>query len=362
MAFQSRIPPSLTPVQQLEAEATERVFGGAGACAAVSDARIGLILAASLAAGHGPAGRFMLMPSFTCAGTVQAALSAGLTPMLCDIDAHSWVLSDRAVERALHRYGKQVAVVMPCATFGTCIDLDRYAALSRRYEVEVVVNAAAALGAQDADGCVFGTGSRLLCVYDMPAADRFSAAAGGLIYSADTARIETLRAMAHGGVSEDTAVLALARLPGLTHSVERRTALATRYRQALAGFGFQRALGQAQALPFMPVLLPRHLIGQRAAVVDGLASRGINIGTCFSPHIAEQPQFAGICKIGRLPVTKDVARRVLSLPLSPTMSGEAVETVCETLLDVCASLDAVHPPRAHAARGDASTMTGIPVS
>jgi dTDP-4-amino-4,6-dideoxygalactose transaminase len=337
-------------VRRFEAEATERLFGGAGACVTVSNATLGLILACRLAADRGPAGRLALMPSFTFAAAAQAALWAGLTPMLCDIDPDSWVLSDQAVERALQAHGNRVGLVMPYATFGTCIDLERYDWLSRRYEVDVVVDAASSLGSRDAQGRGFGTGSRLTCVYSMHATKTFATAEGGLMYSTDAARMETLRSMANYGfaagrsasmpglnakMSEVIALLALAKLRDIDAAVERRAALAVRYRQTLRGFGFQTSLGQVQAMAFMPVLLPSHLAARRQGIVDALAARGIGAGMYFSPHLAEQPYFRDNCEIGRLPVTRDIAARTLVLPLADDMLEEEVDVVCDALQDLC---------------------------
>ncbi len=341
-------------VRRLEARATERLFGGTGGCVTVSNATLGLILAARMAAGTGAAGRFALMPSFTFAATAHAAIWAGLTPLLCDIDADSWVMSARAMERAFRQHGSRIAAIIPYATFGNSIDLDHYAWLSRRHEVEVVVDAASSLGSLDAQGRGFGTGSGIICVYSMHATKTFSTAEGGLIYCADRHKLETLRHMANYGfaegrsasmpglnakMSELTALLALAKLSEIDVIVDRRAALGARYAQWLEGFAVQRPLGQVQALQFMPVLLPRHLAAHRAEIVAALASRRIGAGTYFSPHLAEQPYFRANCRIGRLPVTRDVAARMLVLPLADAMPESDVDTVCEALLEICGGMD-----------------------
>ncbi len=341
-------------VRRFEARATERLFGGIGGSVTVSNATLGLILAARLAAGKGAPGRFALMPSFTFAATAHAAIWAGLTPLLCDVDSQSWVMSERAIERAFRQHGSRIAAIIPYATFGNSIDLDHYEFLARRHDVEVVVDAASSLGSLDAKGRGFGTGTSLVCVYSMHATKTFSTAEGGLIYCADKEKLETLRTMANYGfaegrsasmpglnakMSELTALLALAKLSELDVIVDRRAALGARYQHLLQGFGFQRALGQGQALQFMPVLLPRHLAAHRADIVSSLAARRIGAGTYFSPHLAEQPYFRANSRIDRLPVTKDIAARMLVLPLADAMLDAEVDIVCEALQDACSRID-----------------------
>ena len=78
--------------KRFETALTERVFGGVGQCLTVVNATIGLMLAIREAVSE-PTGRgrikgggYALMPSFTFAAVAQAAIWAGLTPLLCDID------------------------------------------------------------------------------------------------------------------------------------------------------------------------------------------------------------------------------------------------------------------------------------
>jgi dTDP-4-amino-4,6-dideoxygalactose transaminase len=61
-------------LRAFEAEATETLFGGHGACLGVGNATLGLMLAIRQAMGREPApGKLALMPAFTFAATAQAA-------------------------------------------------------------------------------------------------------------------------------------------------------------------------------------------------------------------------------------------------------------------------------------------------
>ncbi|WP_204316194.1 DegT/DnrJ/EryC1/StrS family aminotransferase, partial [Serratia marcescens] len=82
---------------------------------------------------------------------------------------------------ALARHAGEVAVLLPYDTFGTCIDLARYARLSEQHDIGVVVDAAASLGSLDAAGRGFGTGARFASVFSMHATKTFATAEGGLI-------------------------------------------------------------------------------------------------------------------------------------------------------------------------------------
>ena len=76
---------------------------------------------------------------------VPGAIWAGLTPVIVDVDPHSWAADPDAEDAALATHGADGAVLLPYATFGAAIDLERYTALSAR-KVGVVVDAASSLG------------------------------------------------------------------------------------------------------------------------------------------------------------------------------------------------------------------------
>ena len=156
---QSGVFTNFGPVNTLfEQEMLDRFFGGKGACMTVCNATIGLMLAIKEAVGEQPAGKFALMPGFTFAAAAHAALWCGLTPLLCDIDPENWAADPAAEAEMLARYAGKIAVVMPYATFGYPIDLERYTRLAHQLGVPVVVDAAASLGTFDEQGRGFGSG------------------------------------------------------------------------------------------------------------------------------------------------------------------------------------------------------------
>jgi dTDP-4-amino-4,6-dideoxygalactose transaminase len=344
-------------VRRFEAALIERLFAGEGACLTVANATIGLMLAIRQAIGPGKAdGRYALMPSFASAATAQAAIWNGLTPLLCDIDPGSWTADGMQEEALLARHIGQIAVMTPCATFGRSLDLDRYSWLSKRYDVPVVVNAAASLGTIDRQYRNFGTGSEQVFVYSMHAANIFAIGEGGMLYSADADRIAALRAMANfgfddrqaaimpglnGAMSEIAAVMGLAKLAELDRVADHRAALAARYRNRLPDYEMQDGEDFRQAMPVMPVLLPPAIAPYRDQLIEAMAVSGIGVGKGLSPHLAEQPYFQGTARFESVPVCDEIAGRMLCFPLSDVMTTADVDRVCTRFRSLCAAIQ--HP-------------------
>jgi len=337
---------------RLEREILESMFDGRGACLTVCNATTGLMMAIKHCTGEARAPRrYALMPSFTFAAPAHAAIWCGLTPLFCDIDPHDWAASEAAERELLDRYGEEVAVVVPYATFGNCIDLKRYEKLAAEYGVAVVIDAAASLGSICEDGFGFGTGCPFPIVYSMHATKAFATTEAGLIYCTDVDAVNELRAMANfgfagkrvammpglnGKLNEITALMALLKLKELASSVEHRTKIATLYSKELPELTFQQVSGRRHAFMFVSVLLPAELAGPRPEVLRRLAADGVEARTYFSPHVAEQPYFHGRSLSGDLTVTNDVACRILSLPLSDFITEEQVHIVCAALRNALA--------------------------
>ena len=336
---------------RLEAAMIEHVFDGIGSCLTVCNATSGLMLALKLAAERSrPAARYVIMPAFTFAATAHAALWAGLTPLLIDVDPLDWSACRNAEDQALETYAGAVVAIMPYATFGSCIDLARYDRLAQEHGVSVVVDAAASLGCLDRLGRAFGTGSPHLIVYSMHGTKPFGVGEGGLIYSTDAETIALLRSMANFGFdSERSAVLpgmnakmsevaalgALVRLKTFEDRARHRQTLIAAYRDALSDFSMQQAQGERIVYQFMPVLLPAGLAESRPSIRADMARMGVGTGSYFSPHVGQQPYFQQRCVFGALPVSDALSAHAISLPLSDFLTVDDVGRICETLRAAC---------------------------
>jgi dTDP-4-amino-4,6-dideoxygalactose transaminase len=353
-------------VRAFEAEVTRDLFGGKGASLAVANATLGLMIAIRHAAGLDPKpGTFALMPALTFAATAQAAAWAGLTPLVCDIDPGDWAAAEAEEERLLRHYGARVGVVLPYATFGNAIDLDRYTWLRQCYGVGVVVDAASSLGTLDEAGEGFGADAPFAIVHSLHATKTFAVAEGGLIHSGDAGLIATLRAMTNFGfesgrsatlpginakMPEVLAVMAREKLRTIEDVCTRRAAVEGAYRQALGQFALQTVAGRRRAMQFMPVLVPARIADRRDAIATRIEAEGIGCGRYFSPHLGEQPWFRATAVIEPTPVADGIAARMLSLPITDAMDPADAHRAADAFVRACAAEDRIVPARAAAPR------------
>ncbi len=346
-------------VRAFEAGVTDKLFGGHGASLAVGNATLGLMLAIRHASGmrtgglNPKQGTLALMPALTFAATAQAAAWAGLTPLVCDIDANDWGACALEEERLLQRHGDRIGVVVPYATFGNAIDLDRYVHFQRRYGVGIVIDAASSLGTLDDSGLGFGAHAPFAVVHSMHATKTFAVGEGGLIHSGDVDLIATLRSMGNFGfegsrnatlpginakLPEITAIMAQTKLAEIDGIANHRAALEETYRATLPDFQFQAVSGRRRSMQFMPVLLPEYIAHHRDAIVEAIEADGVGCGRYFSPHLGEQPWFQATAMIEPTPVADRIAGRMLSLPITDAMSVADARRAAEALANACAAI------------------------
>jgi dTDP-4-amino-4,6-dideoxygalactose transaminase len=345
-------------VQRFEADATRSLFGGHGASLAVGNATLGLMIAIRAAAGMNPRpGTLALMPALTFAATAHAAAWAGLTPLICDIDPDDWSACATAEERLLAAHGDRIGVVVPYATFGNAISLDRYEGYRQR-GFGVVIDAASSLATRDDAGEGFGARAPFAIVHSMHATKTFAVAEGGLIHSGDEALIATLRTMANFGfdggrcatlpginakLPEVLAVMAQAKLAEIERVADHRAALEVAYRDSLAGLQLQRVSGRRRATQFMAVLLPAHMVHARDAIAARLDAGGVATGRYFSPHLGQQPWFQATATIDATPVADAIGARMLSLPITDAMTVADAVRAAEALQRACRDADRIAP-------------------
>ncbi len=189
-----------------QVDAFEKEFSaytGIKHCVALSSGTAAMHLALRYL-GLGP-GDEVFASTLTFIGSISPATFLGATPVLIDCDAGSWNMDPDLLETALEearQNGKLPKAVIPTDLYGQCCDYDRIYAISKKYGVPVVVDAAEAMGAryltQAHDGpeqnkpIHAGTGARA-SVFSFNGNKIMTTSGGGMLASDDRELIEKAR-------------------------------------------------------------------------------------------------------------------------------------------------------------------------
>jgi dTDP-4-amino-4,6-dideoxygalactose transaminase len=228
--------------------------------------------------------------------------------------------------------------------------MDGLSELARREGIEVIEDAAQAIGARGAAGAVGALG-RAGCFSFYPTKNIGGAGDGGAVTTNDAdveARLRTLREHgrrpgtdqydrvgSNGRLSELAAAYVNAKLANLATWTATRGRLAQEYTRGLAGVARSGAIVLPERLDppahvwhQFTVRVPR----DRDGVRERLTASGVE-SRVFYPHpLHLQPCFAQLgYRAGVLPHAETAAREILCLPIYPSLGTAGVERVCDAL-------------------------------
>jgi dTDP-4-amino-4,6-dideoxygalactose transaminase len=307
------------------------------------------------ALGVGPGDRVAVV-SHTAAATLAGIAMTGASPVFVDIDPVRFTMDPASLEAVL-RAGAVAAVVV-VHLYGQPADLDAIVGLARRHGARLVEDCAQAHGATWHGRRVGSFGDASAFSF-YPTKNLGAFGDGGLVATADADIASRLVAMRQYGWDADrisrgpgvnsrldelhAAVLSV-RLAHLDADNACRVAIADRYDALLAGAA---GPGTGLVLPARfdgaaPVFHQYVLrVAHRAAVRDRLARVGIGTAIHYEVPVHRMPVYAAAeIGPGGLPRTERVVDEILSLPMFPQLSADAVERVATALLEAVTSLPA----------------------
>lgn len=300
------------------------------------------------ALGIGP-GDEVLVPAFTFVGSVNAIVRAGAEPVLVDVDPLTLNIDPASAAAAV---GPRTRAVLPVHLFGRPAPMAALGELASRHRLRIVEDACEAAGARDAAGPA-GRGSDVACFAFYPNKP-VAVGEGGMLVMDDPDLARRARQLRNQGIdpesgsrledrpglsarlSEWHAALGSVQLARLEQALARRAELATLYRRHLAAdarieLPAPEPPGQRIAWFTFPLRLVEAHADGRDALLSALRAAGIGCGTYFTP-VHWLPYHRGRYRQVPLPVSEDVGRRCLALPLHGEMDAQTVDRVCTTLL------------------------------
>lgn len=334
----SRVLDSCQFVLGPEVSEFEREFAaycGAAECIALNSGTSALHLAL-LAAGVGPGDEVITVP-FTFVASVAAVAYTGARPVLIDIDPRFFTMDPSAIEAAITPRTK---AILPVHLYGQSADMDPIMEVARRHELVVIEDAAQAHGAKY-KGRPVGSIGDMGCFSFYPGKNLGAYGEGGAVTTNNAGHARTVRMLRDWGQDRkyhhvlrgfnyrmegfQGAILRV-KLRHLDAWTEQRRAVVGQYNKLLADCSVE-----------IPTELPwgRHVYHvytlrteDRDNLQASLQAEGIQTGIHYPVPVHLQPAYADLgYGQGAFPHAEEAARQVLSLPLYPELSSQAVAEV-----------------------------------
>jgi dTDP-4-amino-4,6-dideoxygalactose transaminase len=322
------------PVNQRFEAAMAARFGGGRLAVSCASATAGLVAAFAALEVRGR----VLMPSFTFAATALAVQAARCDPVFCDCDPETLQISDESVAWALQSVDG-ISAILLVRPFGLYSSTEKLLALAREHGCQIIVDAAAALGAPDASKF----GNSLVEVFSLHATKCFPIGEGGLILAPREREAEIRRALnfgfadhetiglgANGKLSEFHAAIGLSVLDDFEDIIRRRQTVAKRYAEVLSHSAKVDRIWPTTHSPwsFYPVLL--RMGANIQAIIQEAADRGVELRRYYRP-LHEMKHFKHDLRADDLGNTQDLASRMICLPVYSDMTDQEQDEIVRLL-------------------------------
>lgn len=279
---------------------------------------------------------------FSFVATTSAIVWEHCTPVFVDIDEHSLNIDANKIEEAIT---PNTTAILATHVYGNPCDVEKIEEIAQKHQLKVIYDAAHAFGVEVNGKSIFEYGDISTC--SLHATKLYHSVEGGLLITKDSILLKKLAYMRNFGFdgpenfaelgingknSEYHAAMGLANLKYLDAIHQRRKELTERYDEKLKNLKARRPIWHSASennFAYYPLVFESEALMMQC--VELLKLNEIFTRRYFYPSLASslpyvQPQ--------ELPVTGDIAQRVLCLPLYYDLTLEEVDLICRLILRV----------------------------
>ena len=293
-------------------------------------------------------GDLVFSVSHTAVATIAAIERAGATPVLVDVEPGTYTMAPRELLRVLRAPPTgRPAAVLPVHIYGQPADLLSLAEIAQQFGLRLIEDCAQSHGALYR-GKPAGSFGDIGCFSFYPTKNLGALGDGGMVVTNDPALAAALREIREYGWREryvsasaginsrldpiQAAVLGV-KFGSLMAGNARRQAVAERYDAGLAGLPLALPTRRSRATHAFHQYVIR--LAERDRLREALRAAGIGSGIHYPVPVHQQPAYKGRLAHGPsgLGVTERAAPQILSLPIYPQLSDEAVDRVIAEICD-----------------------------
>jgi dTDP-4-amino-4,6-dideoxygalactose transaminase len=277
---------------------------------------------------------------FSFVATTSSIVWEGCVPVFVDIDPHSLNIDPHKIENAIT--DKTVAI-LATHVYGNPCDVMAIDSIAKKHNLKIIYDAAHAFGVKLNDESIFNFGD--ISIGSLHATKLYHSIEGGLIITKDPELLKKLAFMRNFGFngteafaelgingknSEFHAAMGLANLTYIRHIVERRKELSSYYNKKLKST--KSAFPQIHSnveynFAYLPVIFDSEALMSKCLQL-------LNLHEIF-PRRYFYPSLSKVLPYlppKEMPVTEEISKRVLCLPLYEELSTEEVDLICRLIL------------------------------
>ncbi|MBO6719044.1 MAG: DegT/DnrJ/EryC1/StrS family aminotransferase [Rhizobiaceae bacterium] len=297
------------------------------------------------------AGDAILVPSFTFAATAEVVPFIGATPVFVDVLPDTFNMDVESFKRAIAHAkaeGLNPKAVIPVDLFGLAADFDAIIPVARENGIAVIDDAAQGFGA-GYHGRTVGSIGDITTTSFFPAKPLGCYGDGGAIFTEDdelAALIDSYRIHGKGSHKYDNerigmnsrldtlqAAILIEKLAIFPDEIEERQNVARRYAEGLKGRYETPIVPEGLTSTWAQYTIKTKSEAERAEVQEKAKAAGIPTAIYYPIPLHAQTAFRSYPRDpDGLPVSDDLAKRVISLPMHPYLGAQVQEKVIEAVV------------------------------
>ncbi len=293
----------------------------------------------------------VITATFTFVATAEVIALLGLTPVLVDVDADTFMLNPEEVEKAITPKTK---AIVPVHLFGQCADMESILAIAKKHNLYVIEDTAQAIGADytfsDGRTAKAGTMGDIGTTSFFPSKNLGCFGDGGAIFTQSDEYADKLRVIANHGMtvryyhdeigvnsrldSIQAAVLRI-KLRHLTEYNNARQKAAAFYDAALADCDKIETPKRAENSTHVFHQYTLKLKGgvDRDAMISALNEKGIPVMVYYPVALHMQKAYKDDrYGKGHFPVCEELVSQVFSLPMHTELTDNQLDFITKSLL------------------------------
>jgi dTDP-4-amino-4,6-dideoxygalactose transaminase len=287
----------------------------------------------------------VITASFTYVATAEVIALLQLTPVLVEVNPHTFNLDPDAVRKAITPKTK---AIVPVHLFGQCADMEEIMEISRQYGIYIIEDTAQAIGAEyqfkDGSKAKAGTIGHFGCTSFFPSKNLGCFGDGGAIFTNIDDLAQKAREIANHGQTKryyhdrigvnsrlDSMQAAILRikLRHLDEYIAARQSAAATYDKAFENFnGLEIPVRARNSTHVFHQYTLKSSGIDRFALQEYLASKNIPSMVYYPVPVHLQKAYrSDRYKEGDFPITEELCERVISLPMHTELSAEQLDLI-----------------------------------
>jgi dTDP-4-amino-4,6-dideoxygalactose transaminase len=284
---------------------------------------------------------------FSFVATTSSIVWEGCKPVFVDIDPHLLNIDPAKIEAAIT---DQTTAILATHIYGNPCNVEAINRIAHKHGLKVIYDAAHAFGVHLNGKSIFKQGNISIC--SLHATKLFHSVEGGLLITKNARLLEKLTYMRNFGFdgptafaelgingknSEFHAAMGLANLKYIRKILEKRKLLVERYHKMLESENVKTPKWHPEAAKnyaFCPVIFKSEDLTLTCS--EALKEMKIFTRRYFYPSLTKALPYVPMEK---MPVTDDIAKRVLCLPLYYDLSLQDVDRICQIIINVLEKMD-----------------------